>query len=173
MSGALTKGKKTFDFRGMGGYSPDPMEFFSAFVTGLHLFLCLILVLVVLLQAGKGSDVGAALGGGSSQTVFGSRGPATFFHYVTAGAAGLFVFTSLFLAIDPAGKQAGPSAFEAGAPAVTPEETTDETTEETTEDLSAPETEGTDDALPQEGPAEENNEPADSPKEGTSADTKQ
>lgn len=73
---------------------------FYGFVAGLHILVCIILVVVVLLQTGKGADMGAAFGGGS-QTVFGSRGPTTFFHYLTTGAAMLFMFTSLFLSCTP------------------------------------------------------------------------
>ncbi len=46
----------------------------SAFLTTLHVMVCISLVAVVLLQRGKGADIGAALGGGSSNTVFGGRG---------------------------------------------------------------------------------------------------
>ena len=73
---------------------------FYGFIAGLHILVCIILVVVVLLQTGKGADMGAAFGGGS-QTVFGSRGPTTFFHYLTTGAAMLFMFTSLFLSCTP------------------------------------------------------------------------
>ena len=78
-----------------------------AFVIGLHILICFILIVVVLLQTGKGADAGALMGG-SSQTVFGSRGPTTFFHYLTGGAAGLFLVTSLFLSCTPGpGKKTG------------------------------------------------------------------
>tara|TARA_B100000315_G_C14577695_1_gene588769 strand:+ start:2266 stop:2610 length:345 start_codon:yes stop_codon:yes gene_type:complete len=53
---------------------------------------------VVLLQSGKGAEIGAAFGG-SSQTVFGSRGPGTFLSKSTAWAASIFMLTSLSLAI--------------------------------------------------------------------------
>tara|TARA_B100001971_G_C18216258_1_gene554073 strand:+ start:239 stop:580 length:342 start_codon:yes stop_codon:yes gene_type:complete len=53
---------------------------------------------VVLLQSGKGAEIGAAFGG-SSQTVFGSRGPGTFLSKATAWAASIFMLTSLSLAI--------------------------------------------------------------------------
>lgn len=89
------------------------------FATILHLFLCLILVVVVLLQQGKGSDIGAAFGGGSTQTMFGSRGPASFFHYVTTGAAVLFMVTSLYLAMFPQ-RPSAKSAFESGTLTPTP-----------------------------------------------------
>ena len=53
---------------------------------------------VVLLQSGKGAEIGAAFGG-SSQTVFGSRGPGTFLSKATVWAASIFMLTSLSLAI--------------------------------------------------------------------------
>ncbi len=65
----------------------------------LHLLLALFLILVVLLQSGKGADIGAAFGGGSSQTVFGGRGAATFLSKLTTVAALLFMVSSLSLAI--------------------------------------------------------------------------
>lgn len=82
-----------------------------AFVVGLHILICFILIVVVLLQTGKGADAGALMGG-SSQTVFGSRGPATFFHYLTGGAAGLFLVTSLFLSCTPSPNRGSGSAIE-------------------------------------------------------------
>lgn len=65
----------------------------------LHLIVALALILIVLLQAGKGADIGAAFGGGSSQTVFGTRGAATFLHKLTTAMAIIFMITSLTLAI--------------------------------------------------------------------------
>jgi preprotein translocase subunit SecG len=63
----------------------------------LHVLVCLALILIVLLQKGKGADMGAAFGG-SSQTVFGSAGATPFLSKVTAAAAIIFMITSLFLA---------------------------------------------------------------------------
>ncbi|MBI2455153.1 MAG: preprotein translocase subunit SecG [candidate division NC10 bacterium] len=57
------------------------------------------LILIVLLQSGKGADIGAAFGGGSSQTVFGGRGAATFLSKLTSALAILFMLTSLTLTI--------------------------------------------------------------------------
>ncbi|MCP5041220.1 MAG: preprotein translocase subunit SecG [bacterium] len=68
------------------------------FLVVLHIMVCLILVLVVLLQRGKGGDVGAALGGGGSNTVFGSRGAGNFLTKLTTGSAVIFMLTSLSLA---------------------------------------------------------------------------
>ena len=66
------------------------------FLIILHILICLVLILIVLLQAGKGADMGAAFGG-SSQTVFGSSGAGTFLGKMTAGVAILFMLTSLAL----------------------------------------------------------------------------
>lgn len=65
-------------------------------VTILHVIACVLLILVVLLQAGKGADMGAAFGG-SSQTVFGSGGPGTFLGKMTTLMAAVFMLTSLAL----------------------------------------------------------------------------
>ena len=64
----------------------------------LHIMVCLVLIVVVLLQRGKGSDVGAALGGGGGNTVFGSRGAGNFLTKLTTGSAVVFMLTSLSLA---------------------------------------------------------------------------
>ncbi|MBI3077269.1 MAG: preprotein translocase subunit SecG, partial [Deltaproteobacteria bacterium] len=49
----------------------------------IHFLVSMILIMVVLLQTGKGADIGAAFGG-TSQTLFGTRGPGTFLGKVTA-----------------------------------------------------------------------------------------
>ncbi len=68
-------------------------------LTLVHVAVCLFLVLVVLLQTGKGADLAGAFGGGGSQTAFGARGATTLLHKVTTGAAVVFMATSLILAI--------------------------------------------------------------------------
>ena len=67
------------------------------FLYTLHIITCLSLVIVVLIQRGKGADMGAMLGGGGSQTVFGARGAGNFLTRLTTGAAILFMVTSLTL----------------------------------------------------------------------------
>jgi preprotein translocase subunit SecG len=67
-------------------------------VTILHVVVSLALILIVLLQTGKGAEMGAGFGGGSNQTIFGSRGAASFLSKVTTGAAIMFMLTSLTLA---------------------------------------------------------------------------
>ncbi len=69
------------------------------FLTLIHVAVCLFLVLVVLLQTGKGADLAGAFGGGGSQTAFGARGATTLLHKVTTGAAVVFMATSLILAV--------------------------------------------------------------------------
>jgi len=64
----------------------------------VHVLVCFIMIGVILLQAGKGAEIGAAFGG-SSQTIFGSRGAATFLSKMTIAAAALFMLTSLGLSI--------------------------------------------------------------------------
>jgi len=63
----------------------------------LHIMVSLALILIVLLQTGKGAEMGAAFGG-SSQTVFGSAGRASALSKLTAVAAVVFMITCLFLA---------------------------------------------------------------------------
>jgi preprotein translocase subunit SecG len=63
----------------------------------IHILVSIALILIILLQTGKGADIGAAFGGGSSQTVFGSTGATTFLSKVTIGAAVIFMCTSFIL----------------------------------------------------------------------------
>jgi preprotein translocase subunit SecG len=64
----------------------------------LHVFVCVFLIAVVLLQRGKGAEIGAVFGGGASTTVFGSRGAGNFLSRLTTLAAAIFMITSLGLA---------------------------------------------------------------------------
>jgi preprotein translocase subunit SecG len=64
----------------------------------IHIVVCIALIMIVLLQTGKGADMGAAFGGGSSQTLFGSTGASTFLSKATTAAAIIFMLTSLTLA---------------------------------------------------------------------------
>ena len=63
-----------------------------------QILICVGLVALVLLQQGRGADAGASFGGGSSGSLFGSRGPASFLSKLTAGLAALFFANSLALA---------------------------------------------------------------------------
>jgi preprotein translocase subunit SecG len=70
----------------------------TIFLTVVHVLVCILLVGVVLLQRGKGAEIGAVFGGGASSTVFGSRGAGNFLTRLTTGAAIVFMLTSLSLA---------------------------------------------------------------------------
>ncbi|MDQ7782992.1 MAG: preprotein translocase subunit SecG [Desulfomonilaceae bacterium] len=79
---------------------------FSTLILIVHVIVCVAMILIILLQTGKGADIGAAFGGGSSQTVFGSSGAATFLSKVTIVAAVVFMTTSFVLTY-VSGRQAG------------------------------------------------------------------
>ena len=64
----------------------------------IHIILAVILIILVLVQQGKGADAGAAFGSGASSTVFGASGSATFMNKVTTVIALCFFVTSLSLA---------------------------------------------------------------------------
>ena len=66
-------------------------------LTVVHVIVCLFLIIVVLLQHGKGADIGATFGG-SSQTLFGSEGPLPLLNKITTLAAIIFMCTSMGLA---------------------------------------------------------------------------
>ena len=83
----------------------------------LHLVICIALIMIVLLQTGKGSEIGAVFGS-SSQTLFGSTGGSTFFGKLTAGVAIVFMITSLILA-SRSSRVTGDSVMEGVKPAVT------------------------------------------------------
>lgn len=98
-------------------------------LTVLHVLMCLSIIAIVLLQAGKGADIGSAFGGAGSQAVFGSMGTPTVLGKITAVVAVIFTVTSFSLALlggersassvvrEPAPAPAAPSA---PAPATTP-----------------------------------------------------
>ena len=64
----------------------------------LHVFVSIALIGIVLLQSGKGAEMGASFGAGGSQSVFGASGGNTFMNKLTTGAAIIFMLTSLTLA---------------------------------------------------------------------------
>ena len=65
----------------------------------LYVFICFFLILVVLVQQGKGADIAGAFGGGGTQTAFGARGATTFLHKLTTGAFVGFILLSVLLSI--------------------------------------------------------------------------
>jgi preprotein translocase subunit SecG len=83
----------------------------------VHVIISTFLILVVLLQQGKGADLAGAFGGGGSQTAFGARGATTLLHKLTVAFFTLFVITSMALAV----LQARPrSSVMSGSPAAAP-----------------------------------------------------
>ena len=70
----------------------------TAIIVLFHVLACVALVVIVLLQSGKGAEMGAAFGG-ASQTLFGGSGGSTFMSKLTTGAAVVFMITCLLLSI--------------------------------------------------------------------------
>ena len=68
----------------------------TSVIIAVHIIVCIALILIVLLQTGKGASMGAAFGG-STQTVFGATGSADFFEKITTAVAVIFMLTSLTL----------------------------------------------------------------------------
>ena len=95
-------------------------------IPAIHVFACLFLIVVVLLQTGKGADMGAVFGGGS-QTLFGSGGAGNFLTKLTAGTAIAFMVTSLILTYGASRNPSSgllrrlPSSAAEPAPATAPE----------------------------------------------------
>jgi preprotein translocase subunit SecG len=88
----------------------------TIFLTVLHVLACLFLIVIVLLQRGKGAEMGAVFGGGAGATVFGSRGAGNFLTRMTTAAAVIFMVTSLTLAYI-ANDTTGDTLFDDEAPA--------------------------------------------------------
>jgi preprotein translocase subunit SecG len=65
----------------------------------LHVLVSVLMIMIILLQTGKGAEIGAAFGGGYSQTLFGSSGPIGFLNKLTTVVAIFFMLTSLLLAV--------------------------------------------------------------------------
>lgn len=66
-------------------------------IVSVHFFLCFLLVGLVLVQQGKGADMGATFGSGGSNTLFGAAGAAPTIVKLTAGVCILFMVTSILL----------------------------------------------------------------------------
>jgi preprotein translocase subunit SecG len=81
----------------------------------VHVIACFAIIGVVLLQAGKGADIGSAFGGAGSQAVFGSMGTPTILGKITTGIAIVFTVTSFTLAL--MGGERGGSVVREPAPA--------------------------------------------------------
>jgi preprotein translocase subunit SecG len=65
----------------------------------IHILVCISLIGIVLIQGGKGAEVGAAFGAGASNTIFGASGGQSFLSKMTTGVAVIFMLTSMALAI--------------------------------------------------------------------------
>lgn len=85
----------------------------------VHVIVCFALIMIVLLQTGKGADMGAAFGGGSSQTLFGSTGASTFLGKATTFAAIIFMITSMALAYVSSHQTGSSVVMDAKAPVET------------------------------------------------------
>ncbi len=83
-----------------------------------HTLIALLIIVLVLLQRGKGADAGAAFGAGASGTVFGARGSSSFFSRATAVCATLFFVSSLTLAYLSSQATSAPSSLLDEAPVV-------------------------------------------------------
>ncbi len=75
------------------------MGFLYGLVVVLYVFICFFLILVVLVQQGKGADIAGAFGGGGTQTAFGARGATTLLHKLTTGAFICFIVLALVLTV--------------------------------------------------------------------------
>lgn len=82
----------------------------------VHTLIALLIIVLVLLQRGKGADAGAAFGAGASGTVFGARGSSSFFSRATAVCATLFFITSLGLAYLSSQATSAPTSLLEDAP---------------------------------------------------------
>ncbi|MCK4910014.1 MAG: preprotein translocase subunit SecG [Thermodesulfovibrionales bacterium] len=89
----------------------------ATFLLVVHIFVSFSLIFIVLIQGGKGAEMGAAFGGGSSQTVFGGRGATSFLSRITTYVAVLFMLTSLLLAITASKGGSGSVVKPTSAPA--------------------------------------------------------
>ncbi|MCJ7558478.1 MAG: preprotein translocase subunit SecG [Gammaproteobacteria bacterium] len=81
-----------------------------------HVFLAIGLIVLILIQRGKGAEAGAAFGAGASGTVFGARGSASFLTRATAALATMFFVTSLGLAFLSGQAPVAVSVMESTAP---------------------------------------------------------
>ena len=75
------------------------MGFVEVTLIVLYVFICFFLILVVLLQQGKGADIAGAFGGGGTQTAFGARGATTLLHKLTTAAFIGFILIAMALVV--------------------------------------------------------------------------
>jgi preprotein translocase subunit SecG len=89
-------------------------------LTIIHVLACFAIIGIVLLQSGKGADIGSAFGGAGSQAVFGSMGTPTLLGKITTGIAIVFTITSFTLAIMGGERSTSVIREAAPPPATTP-----------------------------------------------------
>jgi len=89
------------------------METWLNVVIGLHVLIAVAIIGLVLLQHGKGADMGSGFGGGASSSLFGATGSANFLSRATAALATLFFLTSLGLAYLATNKPRGGGVLDA------------------------------------------------------------
>ncbi|MBI1846489.1 MAG: preprotein translocase subunit SecG [Candidatus Rokubacteria bacterium] len=92
------------------------------FLIVVHVLMCFAIMGLVLLQSGKGADIGSAFGGAGTQAVFGSMGTPTVLGKITAAVAFVFILTSFGLTLlggerSSVVREPAPAAAPAGAPA--------------------------------------------------------
>ncbi len=128
------------------------MEILIPFIKVIHIIVCSFLIILILLQPGKGGDLGSVFGGGSSESVFGSSGAAPFLTKLTRLLALIFVITSLSLGYfsvqsikssvitdTPAVEQNIPSQEDSGSEtSANPVENSNPTNQELIDSLTAP-----------------------------------
>jgi preprotein translocase subunit SecG len=128
------------------------VEILIPFIKVIHIIVCLFLIILILLQPGKGGDLGSVFGGGSSESVFGSSGAAPFLTKLTRLLALIFVITSLSLGYfsvqsikssvitdAPAVEQNAPSQEDSGTEASSnPDENGSPTNQDLIDSLTAP-----------------------------------
>jgi preprotein translocase subunit SecG len=95
------------------------MAIFSTLIQVVQIISALIVIGLVLMQHGKGADMGAAFGSGASGSVFGATGSANFLSRATAIAAGAFFVTTLMLAFVINGQSRSSNSVMNSAPAIT------------------------------------------------------
>lgn len=148
------------------------MDTMETVILMVHTLIALLIIVLVLLQRGKGADAGAAFGSGASGTVFGARGSANFFSRATAVLATAFFVSSLALAYLSSQDADTPDSLLESTPAAT-EETTGQAPAEAGEAPSMPALPGTEETpqsdrgeaadLPALEPAQQSEEPAEEP----------
>ncbi len=144
----------------------------EAITITIHIIVCIALIMIVLLQTGKGADMGAAFGGGASQTLFGSSGASTFLSKATTIAAVVFMLTCFTLAymsthqtpksimqetkVPAAKEEALPETQETKAPAAQAQDTAASVAQEASAPVEQSAPENTPQSTPERVPAETN-----------------